>query len=193
MLHALRARHPQLGRHCDDVARLATAIGLRLALGPAELEALRQGACLHDVGKLTIDGDILDKPGPLSDDEWAVIHRHTEVGADILAEVPELRPVAHLVRHSHERFDGRGYPDGLAGEQIPLGSRIIFACDAYDAMTSERPYSAPMTVGDALTELRRCAGSQFDPLVIEVLCGQIDGELSCGFGLNGHAQVLVGD
>ncbi len=169
MLHALRARHPQLGRHCDDVARLATAIGLRLALGPAELEALRQGACLHDVGKLTIDGDILDKPGPLSDDEWAVIHRHTEVGADILAEVPELRPVAHLVRHSHERFDGRGYPDGLAGEQIPLAARIVSTCDAYNAMTTDRSYRRALSSGVAIGELRTNSGTQFDPDVVEAL------------------------
>lgn len=186
LTRALRCGHPELGRHCDDVASLATAIARRFAFGTEELDAVAQAAHLHDIGKLAIDDRILDKPGPLTDEEWSVMRKHTEIGAAIVAEIPELQRSARLVRHSHERFDGGGYPDGLRREEIPLASRIIFAADAFDAMTSRRPYNVPMSVPAALAELRRCAGSQFDPLVVEILCTVIEGDLSCGFGLSAH-------
>jgi HD-GYP domain-containing protein (c-di-GMP phosphodiesterase class II) len=113
---------------------------------------------------------VLHKPGPLSDEEWEFMRRHPVIGERILSAAPALAQAAKLVRASHERFDGRGYPDRLAGEDIPLGARIIFVCDAYDAMTSGRPYRDGMSAAEALDELRRCAGTQFDPIVVDVFC-----------------------
>jgi HD-GYP domain-containing protein (c-di-GMP phosphodiesterase class II) len=130
---------------------------------------VRDGATLHDVGKVAIPNEILYKPGPLTDAEWEIMREHPVIGERILRRTPELRPIAPLVRHEHERWDGRGYPDGLAADAIPIGSRIIFACDAYRAMITERPYREPMSHARALQELRRGAGSQFDPEVIDVL------------------------
>jgi two-component system cell cycle response regulator len=113
---------------------------------------------------------ILDKPGKLDPDEWAFIARHTLIGERILGAAVALRPVATLVRASHEHYDGSGYPDGLRGTEIPLGARIVSVCDAYDAMTSDRPYKAAMTRDEAIAELRRCAGTQFDPAVVAAFC-----------------------
>jgi HD-GYP domain-containing protein (c-di-GMP phosphodiesterase class II) len=121
---------------------------------------------LHDIGKAAVPDEILDKPGPLDDREWEFMHRHTVIGERILLAAPSLAPAAALVRSSHERFDGAGYPDHLRGEAIPLGSSIIAVCDAYDAMISERPYRLAMTPEDALVELESCAGTQFDPDVV---------------------------
>lgn len=179
-----------MGRHSDQVAHLAVAVGRQLAYDRDELDLIEQAACLHDVGKLSISEGILDKPGPLDDRQWAEMRMHTVLGAQIIRRAPGMGPVAKLVLHSHERFDGAGYPDGLAGEDIPLGSRIIFACDAFDAMVSRRCYSEPMAQGAALAELRRCAGSQFDPLVVEILCGQFEGSLRNGFGISGHLLAM---
>ena len=125
---------------------------------------------LHDIGKVAVPSAILDKPGRLDPDEWDFIARHTLIGERILGAAPALRPVARLVRSSHEHFDGNGYPDAIAGDEIPLGARIVSVCDAYDAMTSERPYQRSLTPVDALEELRRCAGTQFDPAVVEAFC-----------------------
>ena len=141
----------------------------RLGLPPAELERVRDGAILHDVGKVAIPNEILYKPGPLTDEEWAVMREHPLIGERILRRTPELQAIAPLVRHEHERWDGRGYPDGLAGEEIPAGSRIMFACDAYSAMITARPYREPMSREAALEELRKGAGSQFDPCVVSCL------------------------
>jgi HD-GYP domain-containing protein (c-di-GMP phosphodiesterase class II) len=135
-----------------------------------DVEQIRQAAELHDVGKVAIPDAILDKPGRLNDDEWAFIRRHTLIGERILAAAPALRSVATLVRSSHENFDGSGYPDGLVGSEIPLGSRIISVCDAFHAMTTDRPYRQAMSQSDAIAELRRCAGQQFDPAVVEQFC-----------------------
>ena len=119
---------------------------------------------------MAVPDAILQKPGGLDDVEWELMRQHTIAGERILKAAPALSHVAALVRSSHERFDGTGYPDGIAGTRIPLGARIITACDAYHSMTSERTYGAPVSSDDALTELRRCAGRQFDPHVVEVMC-----------------------
>ncbi len=127
-------------------------------------------ARLHDVGKLAIPEAILLKPGPLDADEWEVMRTHAEIGARIVASAPSLAHTADLIRSHHERYDGRGYPDGLAGEEIPLPTAIVSVCAAFVAMMRHRPYSDAITVSEALAELRRCAGTQFHPVVVEAFC-----------------------
>jgi diguanylate cyclase (GGDEF)-like protein len=173
LLQAISEREPSLLDHSRAVADLAVDVGRRLRLGERELEDLRVAAELHDVGKLAIPDAILEKPGPLSADEWAFVQRHTIVGERIVAASPALREVAGVIRASHERWDGKGYVDRLAGEEIPLASRIIFACDAFEAMTAERPYRARLSVEQALAVLRKNAGTQFDPGVVSVVCAAI--------------------
>jgi diguanylate cyclase (GGDEF)-like protein len=172
-LEALAEREPDLQAHLEGVGALAVEIGARLGLRKDELAELSRAAQLHDLGKLAVPDEILSKPGPLDDREWAFIHQHTVVGERILRASPAFRSIAGVVRSSHEGWDGTGYPDGLAGNEIPLASRIIFACDAYAAMTSGRPYRRALTVEEALAELERRAGSQFDPAVARVLCAHI--------------------
>jgi two-component system cell cycle response regulator len=169
LLRVLDAQQPHLRGHSAEVADLAEEAALLLGLAGHEVEVVRCAAELHDIGKIAIPEAILMKPSRLSEPEWALMRRHTIVGEQILAGTPALREVARLVRASHERWDGRGYPDRIAGEAIPLGARIICACDAFDAMTSERPYNQPLPRGQALAELERCAGSQFDPAVVAAL------------------------
>jgi two-component system cell cycle response regulator len=170
LLRALAERHPDLDGHSCDVALLAETTARRLGLEPDEVESVRQAAQLHDIGKVAIPETILHKPGALEDDEWVFMRRHSEIGERIIAEAPALSSVAAMVRASHERYDGGGYPDGLSGDAIPLGARIVAVCDAFDAMITERPYSAAMSPVDAERELRDCAGSQFDPAVVEAFC-----------------------
>jgi two-component system cell cycle response regulator len=174
LLQAFHERYPKLREHQQGVGTLVLAVGRRLGVVGEELDVLSRAAELHDVGKIAIPDAILNKPGPLDAEEWRFMRRHTVLGERILSAAAALRPVARLVRSSHERFDGGGYPDGLRGEEIPLGARIIFVCDAYDAMTSDRPYSRGITPAEATAELRSCAGSQFDPHVVEVFAAMID-------------------
>ena len=171
LCRALSERHPDLEPHSTEVADLADAVARRLGLPDADVAEVRIAAELHDVGKVAIPEVILAKPGPLDETEWAFMRRHTIIGERIVAAAPALASVARIVRSSHERVDGGGYPDGLAGAEIPLAARIVFASDAFAAMTSDRPYSPAIAAPDALAELRRCAGSQFDPMVVEALCG----------------------
>ncbi len=141
---------------------LCRAVAERLQLSAEDIGPLLQAASLHDIGKAAIPDSILDKPGPLNADDWSFMRTHTVIGERILCAAPALTEAARLVRSSHERWDGSGYPDRLRGESIPLGARIIAVCDAYDAMVSNRPYRSRMSREVALEELRRCAGSQFD-------------------------------
>ena len=166
---ALDAKDTSTAAHSESIVEHAIAVGSRLGMGDEELRMLRYAAAFHDIGKLAIPRSILNKPGPLDDDEWAEMKQHTVYGDRILRPIEFLDPIRPIVRHAHERWDGEGYPDGLAGEDIPLGSRIVFACDAYDAMTTTRTYKDAMAVGDARAELRAQAGRQFDPRVVEVL------------------------
>ena len=140
LIRAIDARNPDLGEHLYDVADLSGAVARHLGLSEEDASRVRQAAELHDVGKVAIPDAILEKPGPLSEDEWEFVRRHTVIGERIVSAAPALTRVAALVRSHHERLDGTGYPDGLAGDQIPLGARIIFVCDAFDAITSPRPY-----------------------------------------------------
>lgn len=160
---------PSLSRHQWEVAESALLVGTRLGLSRPELIELVLAAELHDVGKLAVPRSVLDKPAALDDREWRLMRRHTVIGESMLSPFPELARIASWVRSSHERYDGLGYPDGLAGEAIPLASRILFVCDAYEAMVSGRPYRAPLPRAEAVTELHRHAGSQFDPRVVEAL------------------------
>jgi two-component system, cell cycle response regulator len=169
LLAALREREPGLHEHLCGTASLAVAVADELGVSAEERDEIFRAAELHDVGKMAIPDAILDKPGPLDPAEWDFIRKHTLIGERIIAAAPALVPIARLVRSSHERWDGGGYPDGLAGEAIPLGSRIVNACDAFDAMLSRRAYKSPMTPEQALAEVDACAGSHFDPLVASAL------------------------
>jgi two-component system cell cycle response regulator len=170
LVRILREREPELGQHLDGVADLAVRVGRELGLGGEDLDVLGRSAELHDIGKIGIPERILQKPGSLDDDEWALIKTHTLIGERILGVAPAMAPVARLVRSSHERWDGNGYPDRLAGKEIPLGARIIFVCDAFDAIISGRPYATARSTEDAIEELRANAGTQFDPEMVAVLC-----------------------
>ncbi|MDX6696878.1 MAG: hypothetical protein QOE65_275 [Solirubrobacteraceae bacterium] len=167
LLRALEERHPELGEHLDGVADWSEAVARRMELEDLEIIQVRQAAELHDIGKVAIPDAILLKPGGLDPSERAFIERHTVIGERIVGAAPALASVARLVRSSHEWWDGTGYPDKLAGADIPLGARIISVCDAYDAMVSPRPYrpDAKSPV-EALGELNRCAGGQFDPAIV---------------------------
>jgi diguanylate cyclase (GGDEF)-like protein/PAS domain S-box-containing protein len=173
LLRALAERNPSLGHHLDDVTDLCEAVGQRLGLPVEQMTPLVQAAALHDVGKVAIPDAILDKPGPLDEAEWEFMRTHTLIGERILAEAPSLAEAAKIVRSSHERFDGAGYPDGLAGDQIPLAALIIAVCDSFDAMTSNRPYRTAMSVEGALSELMNCSGTQFHPDVVDAFCAVI--------------------
>jgi diguanylate cyclase (GGDEF)-like protein/PAS domain S-box-containing protein len=167
LLKALAERNPGLGDHLDDVTDLCEAVGRELGLSEEELTPVLQAAALHDVGKVAIPDAILDKPGPLDEAEWEFMRTHTLIGERIMAEAPALAEAAKIVRASHERHDGAGYPDGLVGDDIPLAARIISVCDSYDAMTSDRAYRTAMSPELALSELHNCSGTQFDPRVVK--------------------------
>ena len=167
LLRVLTERHPDLGEHVNSVASLTDKVGRELHMSDEDRTALWQAAALHDIGKAAVPDAILNKPGPLDEDEWAFMRRHTIIGERILDAAPALNDAARLVRASHERFDGTGYPDQLTGADIPLGARIIAVCDAYDAMVSDRPYRPAMPNEQAVQELVLCSGSQFDPRVVD--------------------------
>jgi two-component system cell cycle response regulator len=166
LVELLAHRSPDLRPHSANVAELCETVGQRLCLDEEDLSDLLVAAPLHDIGKAAIPDAILNKPGPLDDEEWSFIRRHTLIGDRILRAAPALTAAAALVRHSHERWDGDGYPDGLHGENIPIGARIIAVCDAWDAMVSERPYCRAYSDDEAIAELKRAAGTQFDPAVV---------------------------
>jgi HD-GYP domain-containing protein (c-di-GMP phosphodiesterase class II) len=163
LLSALQARDGDTENHSQAVVTLAVAVGRELHLGERQLLDLESVALLHDIGKIGIPDAILRKPGKLSDEQWAEMHRHPDIGADIVATMPSLSYLAPVIRAEHERWDGGGYPVGLQGEDIPLLSRIVFVCDAYHAMTSDRPYRRALKHGVALKEIKANSGSQFCP------------------------------
>src|SRR5919201_566264 len=166
LLRALAERHPDIEGHLDGVAHLAAAVGRHMGLEGEALDHVQLAAELHDVGKVAIPDAILNKPGPLDDEEWEFMRRHTIIGQRIVAAAPALCAVAKLVRASHERWDGGGYPDRLQGEDIPLGAGIVAVCDAYDAIVADRPYRRARSSAEAFGEVHRCAGTQFDPAVV---------------------------
>jgi diguanylate cyclase (GGDEF)-like protein len=169
LMQLLSERTPELRGHSHGVTAMVEALATRFRLDPELLDETLRAAELHDIGKLAIPDAILQKPGPLDPEDWAFVRQHPVIGQRILNAAPSLAGVAAIVRASHERWDGYGYPDGLRAEEIPLGARLIAVCDAYDAMTSERCYQQARGHGEALEELRRNAGTQFDPAVVEAL------------------------
>jgi HD-GYP domain-containing protein (c-di-GMP phosphodiesterase class II) len=163
------------GSHSRDVVQLAVDVGTRMRLGEQALRDLEFGALLHDVGKIAVPKEIINKPGKLDAREWEIMKRHTIEGQRMLENIGGvLARVGVIVRASHEHYDGGGYPDGLAGDAIPIEARICSACDAFSAMTTDRSYRAGMPLADAVAELRRCAGTQFDPNVVAALVGLLE-------------------
>ena len=177
---ALAERDRYTGEHSKAVIEMSAGVARYLGLRDAEIERIKSAALVHDIGKVAIPDEILKKPGPLTPAEWELMREHPVIGERILSVLPGMSGVARIVRHEHERWDGRGYPDGLSGEEIPLGSRIIFAADTYHAITSDRPYRAARSHGEAIQELTRCAGSQFDPTVTAALIGYLYGRRQAG-------------
>ncbi|MGH2655637.1 MAG: diguanylate cyclase [Actinomycetota bacterium] len=167
LANALEAKDEYTGDHARALAEMSMALGEEMGLRGESLKLVRLAALFHDIGKIGVASEILRKPGPLTASERREINKHPAIGAEILEPVPFLQSVRPLVRASHERWDGKGYPDGLAGEAIPLESRIVFVCDAYHAMTTDRPYRAALPAREAVRRLRRCAGTQFDPRVVD--------------------------
>ncbi len=177
---ALSARDGYTGEHSDTVRELAVAVGRSLGLDGRLLAEVEACALLHDVGKIGVPDAILHKAGSLDPEEWAVMREHPIIGERILRPLPGLSEVATAVRHEHERWDGEGYPDGLAGEEIPIASRIVFVCDAFNALVSDRPYRSALSIAAAIAELERCAATQFDPIVVAALltCLQVNGSVA---------------
>ena len=191
LVQVLTERVPELGEHGDDVARLATAVGERMGLAGEDLEQLTHAAQLHDVGKIAIPDAIIGKPDALDESEWEFMRQHTVIGQRIISAAPALARVGEYVRASHERWDGDGYPDGLRGEDIPLAARIVAVCDAYDAMISARPYGIALSHDEALIELARCAGTQFDPAVVAAFCATLQAGDYSGSGSSSPGQEPV--
>jgi diguanylate cyclase (GGDEF)-like protein len=171
---ALEAKDSYTAQHAHSIVQWAEAVGRQLGMDEAQLRDLRYGAVFHDIGKIAIPEAILNKQGPLNDAECEIMQRHTIVGEQILAPVEFLAGVRPIVRHEHERWDGEGYPDGLSGEDIPLGARIVLVCDAFHAMTSDRPYRTAMSHADARAELIAGAGTQFDPRIVDAFLAVLD-------------------
>lgn len=166
---ALEAKNSNMCGHSERVAELSLLLAKSSGLSKVEQERIHIGAHLHDIGKIGIPDAILNKPGKLTDSEFAVIRKHPEIGSDIISKVKVFRPIVDIVRHHHERFDGKGYPDGLCGNEISFGARIVCVADSFDAMISERSYRKPLRISEAMAEIERCRGSQFDPVIVDIL------------------------
>src|SRR5436190_21349607 len=168
LANALEANDEYTSSHARWITDLALKVGQELGLEGVSLKRLELGALFHDIGKIGIPETILSKPGPLTPEEREIVEKHPELGERIIAPIDRLEEVRPIVRHCHERFDGAGYPDKKIGDEIPLESRIIFVCDAYHAMTTDRPYRKRLAAEEALRRLDGAAGTQFDPRVVEV-------------------------
>jgi putative two-component system response regulator len=189
LANAVEAKDVTTESHCQRLAGYAGRLAQTIGLDGADLRAVTYGALLHDVGKIGIAESILTKPGPLTDAEWAEMRRHPEIGEQICAPLASSRQFIPIIRGHHERWDGRGYPDGLRGEDIPLGARIVGLVDAFDAMVNDRPYRPARTPAEAIAELWACSGRQFDPDLVPMFVDAIEGGLTVvstdGFGSSG--------
>jgi PAS domain S-box-containing protein/putative nucleotidyltransferase with HDIG domain len=174
LAHAMESRDSYTASHSERMVALAERMARDLGCSDREVEDVRWGARLHDIGKIGVSDALLRKPTVLTEHEWAMMRQHPVLGEKILASAERLRGVAKIVRHHQERWDGNGYPDGLTGAAIPLGARILAVVDAYGAITEARPYKSARTHAAAVDEIRRCAGSQFDPGVVDVFCRTVD-------------------
>ena len=164
---AIEARDPYSRGHSSRVTVFAQAMARRIGLDPERVSVLRLGALLHDIGKLAVPSAVLLKPGPLTEAEFGLMRRHPRAGARMLRSLGAPETILPVVLHHHERWDGSGYPTGRGGKDIPLEARVLCVADSFDAMTSNRPYRAPWSPEDALEELARCAGSQFDRELVD--------------------------
>ncbi|MEN6350410.1 MAG: HD-GYP domain-containing protein [Syntrophomonas sp.] len=160
--------------HSLRVATYAEQLADEINLSTADKKSLRHGALLHDVGKISVGKKILCKNGPLTDEEWLIVKRHPLIGAELLEDSGHFSHIIPMVKHHHESFDGNGYPEGLAGERIPFQARILAIADSFDAITTNRPYSPDRSVSEALKEIKRCSGSQFDPVMVDAFTGAIE-------------------
>ena len=174
LANAVEAKDVDLVHHCRWLAHHAARVGAQVGLRGEELEAVAYGALLHDVGKIGVPEHLLRKEGPLSEEEWTVMRRHPEIGERICRPLGASRAFAPIIRHHHERFNGKGYPDGLIGEQIPLGARIVAVADAYEAMVHGRPYQPAQSHALAADELLRLRGSQFDPDLVPIFLDELE-------------------
>jgi diguanylate cyclase (GGDEF)-like protein len=174
LANALEAKDEYTSEHARSITDMSLEVGARLGMSQKELKRLELGALFHDIGKIGIPSEILLKPGPLTDEEWQVMKTHPELGERIIKPIHRLADVCPIVRACHERFDGKGYPDGLSGEDVPIESRIILVCDAFDAMTTDRPYRKRLHVEEACKRLRESAGTQFDPQVVDIFLNLVE-------------------
>lgn len=166
---ALDAKNSYTCGHSERVADISLILAKSLQLSVSEQQRIHIGAHLHDIGKIGIPDAILNKPGRLTKDEFNIIKRHPEIGSNIVKKMRVFRPVIDIVRHHHERIDGKGYPDGLKGRQISLGARIVAVADAFDAMTTLRPYRIARSLSETIEEMKNCRGNQFDSEVVDIL------------------------
>ena len=180
MAKVLEAKDPYTKFHSENVAKFARKIAKAMGYSPEEVEMIQVAGILHDFGKIGVKEGVLNKVGHLTDKEFDAVKRHPVIAATILEPIEELNSVIADIRHHHEYYNGHGYPSGLKGEEIPLGARILQVADAYDAMTSQRSYHDPMDKAEAIRELRRCAGSQFDPRIVEVFIKIVEGDMAGG-------------
>ncbi len=174
LMSTVEAKDDYTASHEEQVGELAQRVAMRLGVEQSRAVDVRHAALLHDVGKVAIPSEILLKPAPLTDEEWVTMRSHAEIGGALVARIPAFAHLAEAVRASHERWDGGGYPDGLAGERIPLAARIIAACDTYEAIVTDRPYRAASPPEDAARELLRVAGGQLDPSVVDALLDELE-------------------
>jgi two-component system, cell cycle response regulator len=193
LLRVLREREPELDRHLRSVAQLSIELGHTIHLNAEQLDEVARAAELHDIGKIAVPDAVLHKQAPLNAREWRIMRNHPLIGERILSSAPAMTPVAKLVRATHERWDGGGYPDGLAEEEIPLGSRLIAVCDAFVAMTEPRPWRTPLTFEAAASELQRCAGMQFDPGLVAAFCAFVYPDLLLGSKTRATAENSAAD
>ncbi len=174
--NAIDAKDVHTSNHSKQVAHLSRCLALRLGLSPQQTESIHIAGHLHDIGKIGVPDEILAKKGPLSESEWVLVRQHPVVGANILAPVQAMNGptgIAKMVLHHHEQWDGRGYPHGLSRTEIPLGARILTLADSFSAMLESRPYKSRLTLGQAVDEIKRCAGSQFDPELSRAMAAMI--------------------